>query len=80
MKKIMNSLQRSFVILILVFITYSIDAQSPGEPPGGAAGTSNNSGNSQSAPIGGGIFILLGLGAAYGGWKLYQRRKEQLEE
>ncbi len=27
------------------------------------------------APIGGGLFILLGLGAAYGGKKLYDKRK-----
>lgn len=80
MKKTMNSLQKSFVILILVFITYSMDAQPPAEPPGGADGTGNNSDNSQGAPIGGGLFILLGLGAAYGGWKLYLLKKEKLEE
>jgi len=32
------------------------------------------------APIGGGLFILLGLGAVYGGKKWYNHRKETLEE
>ncbi len=32
------------------------------------------------APIGGGLFILLGLGAAYGGKKWYDHRKTNLEE
>ena len=43
---------------------------SDGDPPLG-----------NGAPIGGGLFILLGLGAAYGGVKikkLYQLRKKKL--
>lgn len=32
------------------------------------------------APIGGGTFILIGLAAAYGGKKLYNMNKEELEE
>ena len=32
------------------------------------------------APIGGGLFILIGLGAAYGGKKVYDIRKLRLEE
>jgi len=32
------------------------------------------------APIGGGLFILLGLGAAYGGKKWYDHRKNNIEE
>jgi len=33
-----------------------------------------------SAPKGGGLLILLGMGAAYGGKKLYDLRKESIEE
>jgi hypothetical protein len=33
-----------------------------------------------SAPVGGGLFILLGLGAAYGGKKVYNLNKKKLDE
>ncbi len=77
MKKTINNILKAFVIGLMVSIAYSVEAQPP-PPPGGAAGTGNESGNSQggSAPIGGGLFILLGLGAAYGGRKVYNLRKE----
>jgi len=32
------------------------------------------------APIGGGLFILLGLGAAYGGKKVYELNKKELDD
>ena len=53
-------------------------ATDPPNPPGEHGQTNDQSGG--SAPIGGGLFILLGLGAAYGGKKLYDHRKETLEE
>lgn len=69
------------IITIAFFLSISINtlAQAPPPPPPGG---SNNSGNQLggNAPIGGGLFILLGLGIAYGGRKLYQIRKETLEE
>ena len=37
-------------------------------------------GTGGGAPIGGGLFILLGLGAAYGGKKLYQYKKQGSKE
>ncbi len=81
MKKIINNILKAFVIVLMISIAYILEAQPP-PPPGGSSGTGNNSGNSQggNAPIGGGLFILLGLGATYGGRKLYQMRKEGLEE
>jgi hypothetical protein len=50
----------------------------PPPPPGDHGGTGNTTGG--NAPIGGGLFILMGLGAAYGGKKLYDLRQESLEE
>jgi hypothetical protein len=50
----------------------------PGESSGGTNTTTNKTGG--GAPIGGGLFILLGLGAAYGGKKIYKLKKENLEE
>jgi hypothetical protein len=41
---------------------------SPSDPGGAPIGKPPLGG---SAPVGGGLFILLGLGAAYGGKKLY---------
>ena len=69
------------IITFAFFLSVSINAlaQAPPPPPPGG---SNNSGNQLggNAPIGGGLFILLGLGAAYGGRKIYQLRKKSLEE
>ena len=53
-------------------------AQAPPPPPPAHGETGNQNGG--NAPIGSGLFILIGLGAAYGGKKLYDHRKENLEE
>ena len=61
------------VTLIFTLFTYSGFSQGPPPPPGGGHGqTGNQTGG--NAPIGGGLFILLGLGAAYG-VKKYQNVK-----
>jgi len=72
-----------FFLLIFTFSSYSQQTAPP--PPGeGASGTPGTgditSQNGGGAPIGGGLFILLGLGVAYGGKKLYDARKTPLEE
>ena len=54
-------------------------AQVPDPPSNHGSDGNQQSGN--RAPIGGGLFILLGLGAAYGGikgYKFYQKKKESL--
>ncbi len=53
------------------------DTGTPGDPPGTPTGGTPIGGG---APIGGGSIILLGLAAIYGGRKLYQINKEELEE
>ena len=68
------------IITTLVFgLALSINsfAAPPPPPPPDHGQTGNQSGG---APIGSGIAILLGLAAAYGGKKLYDGRKESLEE
>ena len=70
------------IIILLVIIasvtTTNLLAQVPPPPPPGHGETGNQPGG--NAPIGGGLFILIGLGAAYGGKKLYDLKKESLEE
>ncbi len=74
-----------YVLLVSFMMTLSISnfAQPP-EPNGGSgAGAGNTAvgGNSSGggAPIGSGLFVLLGLGAAYGGKKYYTQKKEEIE-
>ncbi len=70
-------------ILTIVFslFVYNGFSQGPPPPPSGVGHGASGNQNGGSAPIGGGLFILLGLGAAYGGKKLYNLfdEKEELE-
>ncbi|MDY0078050.1 MAG: hypothetical protein RBR87_12335 [Bacteroidales bacterium] len=78
MKKILIKL--TFIIAFTISST-ALLAQGPPPPPGDP-----NSGGGPvggNAPIGSGIAILLSLGAAYGGRKVYkywQSQKEDIEE
>jgi hypothetical protein len=87
----MKSLKKIIVTLAIVIAITNLSAQvNPPTPNGdGANPTDPGSGNTAvgdggggGAPIGGGLFILLGLGAAYGGKKIYgnyQAGKDSLE-
>ncbi len=76
MKKILIKLS---LILAFTIVSTALLAQGPPNPP-------ENPGNGGGpvggpAPIGSGIAILLSLGAAYGGRKIYKafKSKEELE-
>ena len=70
MKKIKLILAATFVI----FLSAGLMAQTgPPDPPGGHGGSDDVPGG--NAPIGGGLIILLGLGAAYGGKKVFDLMK-----
>jgi len=71
----------TLTLLVIIGLTLSIDSMGQGapDPPSGNHGQSGNQPGG-NAPIGGGLLILLGLGAAYGGKKLYEMKKENLEE
>ncbi len=65
------------IALILTMATpINIVAQAPPPPPPSHGEIGNQPGG--NAPISGGLFILLSLGAAYGGKKLYDREKDKL--
>ncbi|NQU33518.1 MAG: hypothetical protein HQ521_09810 [Bacteroidetes bacterium] len=70
-----------YLVAILLFVGLShsefIYSQVP-DPPSGH-GSSSNESPGGGAPIGGGLFILVSLGIAYGGKKMYDIRKEELE-
>jgi hypothetical protein len=69
------------VILIFLFIVAPasvILADDPGPPnPGGDP--TGGGGQPIGAPIDGGLSILLAMGAAYGGLKLYRSKKKEEE-
>jgi hypothetical protein len=77
-KKLLN------IALLSVFLIASqiLLAQGPPPPSGGGHGAGGNEAAGGGAPIGGGLGILLTLGAAYGGKKLYNwnQQNQKLEE
>jgi len=68
----------TLLVIIASAATTNLLAQAPPPPPPDHGESGNQPGG--NAPIGGGLFILLGLGAAYGGKKLYDMKKEKIEE
>jgi len=73
-----------FNLLVMIFTFVFVNAsyaQGPPSPPGIANGTPGSgdiiSQNGGGAPIGGGLFILLSLGAAYGGKRLFKLNNEE---
>ena len=77
--KIKRTIQIPLLALALTLVTGTLTAQTVPPPPD-AHGQTTDQAEGGGAPIGGGLFILLGLGAAYGGKKLYDHRKNALEE
>jgi hypothetical protein len=67
-----NSIKILFFIITFVFIANNGFTQAPPPPPTGAGHGATGNQNGGSAPVGGGMFILLGLGIAYGGRKIYR--------
>jgi hypothetical protein len=65
-----------FAIMALPLLSLS---DVPPPPNGTGGGGPGGGGTPVGAPIDGGVGILLALGLAYGGKKLYDVRKEKLE-
>jgi len=82
MKKLKNIFLPGILTILLAFSVGTIMAvdSNPPDPPGGGHGTGTDLPPGGGAPIGGGTFILIALGAAYGGKKVYDMNKEELED
>lgn len=74
-------INKTLAIIGLIMLSTGAFAQVPPPPPGGGHGGSGNQ-EGGGAPIGSGIGILLGLGAAYGSKKIYKvwKDKQDLED
>lgn len=75
-KNIIKTIIFSFVLSFLL-LTQNAYTQAP-DPPSGGHGQDGNRPAGGEAPIGGGLLILLGLGAGYGVKKLYDWKKKKL--
>lgn len=60
--------------IFLLMLSFGLQAQVPDPPGGHGSGDDEDPGG--NAPISGGVFILLGLGAAYGGKKAYNLKRK----
>ena len=79
MKKIIVKIA---LLSVVVFVSQNLLAQGPPPPTGGLSAGGNQTTGGGGAPIGGGLGILLTLGAAYGGKKIYNwhHQNQKLEE
>lgn len=59
--------------IFAIFISSAAFAQNPPPPPEDPSGGGGPVGG--GTPVGSGLIILIALGAAYGGKKIYQMRK-----
>ncbi len=65
-------------LFLILTLGYNTMAQVPPPPPPDHGLDGNQNGG--TAPIGSGLFVLLGLAGAYGVMKLRNKNKEELED
>lgn len=73
MKNIIPLTKTILIIGLFLGLNFTVFAQGgpPPPPPGGGHGqTTNQPPQGGNAPVGGGLFILIGLGAAWGAGKV----------
>ncbi len=79
----MKTIKKIFVLFFIILSLQSAFPQGavPPPPPGGADGSENTEDNqTHGAPIGGGTFLLIAMGAAYGTKKYFNARKKNEKE
>lgn len=76
MKNIAKYVKITMMLTLFMGWNIIVLAQAPPPPPNeNGSNTNQPAGSGGGAPIGGGIAILLSLGAAWGGRKVYQAYK-----
>lgn len=73
MKNILKSLLVPFVFAIVFLLASPVQADPPGMP--GSHGASDDQPPGGGAPIASGLAILIGMGGAYAGKKIYHLSK-----
>ena len=76
MMKSMKLIRTLAIGIFSLLLTISVSAQNPPDPPD-EHGDPDDQPPGGTAPVGSGAFILLGLGAVYGGRKVYLLRKPE---
>jgi hypothetical protein len=76
MKKFFKTMMISALIITGVALSVPSSAQAPTPPPTGGSGNGDQP-IGGTAPIGGGILLLLVMGAGYGIKKVYSTKAEQ---
>jgi len=73
--------QKKYILSVLIVLTslISFAAMEGPNDPGGEPGTGDPP-LGGGAPIGSGLAILLGLGTAYGGYKIHKKKDDKSEE
>ena len=80
MKKLRKLL---LIILFSLFAIVGFSQDGPPPPTGGSSGPGTGGDGNElggNAPVGSGLFILLSLGAMYGGNKVYEINKEKKQK
>lgn len=72
-----NSSKIIVVLGLFLGLSFSALAQGPPPPPADGHGVTTNEAPGGGAPVGGGLAILLGLGAAWGTRKLMKARRKE---
>jgi hypothetical protein len=80
MKRTFQAIFTSALIILLVSVFAPLSAQEPPHPPTVGHGAQGNQTPGNSAPIQGGIGILITLGIAYGARKLFMKDNTAKEE
>lgn len=73
-----KNIKKLMLMTGFVLVGFTMLAQPPAGPPPPPSGGHGQTGNQPGggAPLGSGLAILLSLGAAYGGKKIYDMRKK----
>lgn len=78
MKNLKITIVGFFLVFALLFFTYDVVAQTQAPPPP-AHGNQSQTVPGGSAPVGGGLLLLIAMGSAYGLKKIYDSRKKLAE-